>query len=194
MSNGKNGRARSGNGKKPARKKSEVPLRVAKCTRREMEHRIQHTMELLVAGRQAWEIRRLFKQEYSGRDGKPISRRTIDRYLSLARERLLKSIDIPPEELRSQLVALVHQTLTDPAATVRDRQRGCKLLADLLGLKAPLMIAQTDTSGNDLYREALQDLSLDELRVLAKAHERAEQLARGGSANGVPAGRRNGSG
>jgi hypothetical protein len=181
------------NGSQRPRKKPEVPLRVAKSTKNEMAHRVRFAMQLLVQGHQDWEIRKRFKEQFAGRDGRPVSRRSIDRYLARARDQLLESIDVPPEELRSQLVALVHQTLTDPAATVRNRQRGCKLLADLLGLKAPLMIAQTDSAGNDLYREALKDLSREELKVLATAHERMERMARGGSANGVPAGRRNGS-
>jgi hypothetical protein len=186
----------SKNGSQRPRKKPEVPLRVAKSTKKEMAHRVRFAVQLLVEGHQDWEIRKRFKEQFAGRDGRPVSRRSIDRYLARAREHLMRSIDIPPEELRAQLVGLVHGTLTDPAATVRDRQRGCKLLADLLGLKAPFKIARTDSAGNDIYREAMKDLSLDELRVLAKAHERAEQLARGGSgsANGVAAGRRNGSG
>jgi hypothetical protein len=192
MSNGKNGRARSGNGRKPARKRPEIRPAVAKSTRVEMENRIQFAMQLICDGCQNWEVIRRCKEQYAGRDGRPISRRSINRYVARARERLLQSVDIGKDEMAAQLAAILHRTISDPAATVRDKQRAVKLLADLFGIRAPLKVAQTDAAGNDIYREAMKDLSLDELRVLAKAHERAEQL-RSGSANGMPAGRRNGS-
>jgi len=179
--NGKN------NGRKPARKTPEIRPAVAKSTKKEMEDRIQFAMKLICDGRQTWEIRRRFKEKYAGRNGKPIASRTINGYLARARERLLESVEISKVEMSSQLAAILHQTITDPAATVRDKQRGVKLLADLFGIRAPLMIAQTDSAGNDLYRQALKDLSREELKLLATAHERMKRMARGGSANGMPA-------
>lgn len=166
------------NGKKlPGKVGNKKGVKLNKPTAQEMTNRLQVVMNLLTDGRADWEICEIVRNAYKRPDGSRMCKRSSQNYISRARDELCKEHDISDVEMRAQLAAIIRRDMNNVEATIRDRQSGVKILMSMYGLKAPQKIALTDIAGNDIHREALEGLTIEELKVLAKAQDRMEALS-----------------
>ena len=149
---------------------------VVKPTQEELKERVQTTIDLLCDGKQDWEIKQALQRKYKRPDGRPMSFRSVSRYLARARAELLSGQDIGPDEMRAQFSSILLRDMNSADATIRDRQNAIKIMSSMYGLKSPETVVIPPSVGRDIYREALCDMSMEELKILARAHERAEQL------------------
>jgi len=97
------------------------------------------------------EIKRVMRDRYGA------DRATVERYLSTAREHLLIEIGETRDWMRAQSLAVYSAVIRDSEASHRDKIRAQAQIDKLLGLAAPIKIAQTDIQGRDLPPDEARD-------------------------------------
>ncbi len=170
---------RSTNGKKPA--KDRLPLK--RATIAEKEERVLQTMKLVVEGRSTSEIKQWFRDELDLQFNQAL------RYLRLARERLAEENglgdDFTLQDMKVQHYEMAMAVARDKEGEeTKDRLAALKHAGSIYGVQAPRKIAQTTPDGKSTYntaREAVKDLSVEELHVLKKVRDKCRDLAAGRS-------------
>jgi hypothetical protein len=136
-----------------------------KVSRAEVEERVNLAAQMLCRKYTRFEIHRILKTHYKRPDGSPLSANACDRYLQRAREVLRRRYamaDDPeaagaaPEALRDlhrrDAFNFYESVIRDPGAEPQHKLAAQARIDRLLGLEAPLKVAQTDPSGE---KEAL---------------------------------------
>ena len=150
--------------KKPGGQKGN-PGRTAES---EIEERIAICREMLEGHCTKSEIKKAMRQQF-GADA-----RTVERYLSRAREDILKEISDTRDFFRAQSLAAYRNVLKSPEATIKDRILAQRQTDHLLGLHAPWKVAQTDTNGRDIPPDEARD------RISSLASRVAERIREAG--------------
>lgn len=125
----------------------------------EVERRVSECRVALESHFTKGEIKKQMKEKYG------VDARTVENYLSRAREQIVQEVAETREYLRSQSVAVYRRILRSPDSTAKDKIMAQRQIDHILGLHAPWKVAQTDTDG--------KDISPDEARA------RVSDLARG---------------
>ena len=104
-------------------------------TEQEHEERVELVVKLMVVLARKWEIKRALDMKYGD-----ISARTVERYMSRAREKLREYQGKSKEELLAESVGYYASILksTDPKVTARDKMFARQRLDELFGLQAPM--------------------------------------------------------
>lgn len=146
----------------------------------EIMGRLEHCHDLIASGKRDSEIRQILRKKYH------VSRRTCDRYLSRAREEMVACIGRPKEELIAESYAVYRGVIVDSLSTPSVIVRAQSSIDRLLGLRKPILLAETDRDGRDkpMSREELQNRFLE---LVSKLKGRAS-LASGGNGHDLPAG------
>ena len=153
-----------------------------RATRAEKEQRIVLAMTMIIQGYTKSDIKGTFRTKWG------VGGYQTERYLRLARERLAEEDGLGPdftlEDMRVQHYAMAMAIArSDSGASTRDRIAALKLAGSMYGIGSHHQTAPTDPAGHsrDFAREAVKDLSVEELRVLRKVRDRIRDLAAGRS-------------
>lgn len=145
----------NGNGKSPAGKpqnpkgkstgRKNVPhSEQVKPTAEEMEIRVAFCFNLLAQGVKVWQVRERCCKKFE------LSPRTVERYLTRARNLIAQQIKVPLVELRNESLALYRAVAMDAKAPIKDRLRARALLDDLMGIRAPRTHEHSGPKGGDI--------------------------------------------
>lgn len=132
----------------------------------ELEVRVDYTLKLLTEGRRKSEIKKIFRQRYN------VTARTVENYLSRARQILLTELKAEREEHTGRSLSVYRSILSDPKAKIKDRLAAQRRIDRLLGLEAPTRVALTDPDGNTAATPTvniavnLSKLSTEELLIM----------------------------
>ena len=137
----------------------------------EMDQRIEYTIRMLLDGHRKEFIKRFFATNYG------VKARQVERYLRLAHARLGRCTLTDVDELR----AVQYFRLTEiyrNAERPSDKLAALRAINDLCGVNAPQKVAETTVDGKDVnaMRLAVEQLTVDELRVLRLARDRLRQV------------------
>jgi hypothetical protein len=154
---------------------------VRKATAAEHRQRVDYTLAMLVKGHRKSFIKDFFRKNYG------VGARQVERYLRLARDRLVQSTERDRAELVAESFAFYMSVMqgAEGETSVRDKLQARKQADDLLGLAAPTKIATTTVAGQDLYAGVVQELSNEELDVLERIAQRHAALLTGDGAGGT---------
>ncbi len=138
-------------------------------------------MKLVVEGKREGQI----KDELCGAYG--IGGWQAGRYLRLARDRLAEEHRLGPDFDMDAFRALHYahaMSIFQESKDDKARVQALKHAGSIYGVQAPTKIAPTTPDGKSTYntaREAVKDMSVEELRVLRKVRDRIRDLAAGRS-------------
>lgn len=118
--------------------------RKGKTAQKELDNRIALVGRLLCQGKPKSEIKRLLAQMFD------VSGRTVERYLVAARGILREGLNKSRNELIEESYGFLCDIKGSDKATIREKLEADKQIRHMLGLNAPVRIAQTDTLGNDI--------------------------------------------
>lgn len=118
-----------------------------KATNEEVRERIDLCRILLSQGRRAVYIRRAFRKKFG------VHWRTTDGYLVRAREEMVRDLDRSKAELISESYETYLAIVSAEDSTYGERTQAQKQIDRILGLHAPIKVAQTDVDGNSPSRE-----------------------------------------
>jgi hypothetical protein len=173
---------------KPAAKPASTPKqpkaakqRVCKGKIPEKEHqrRVDECRALLERHLTKSEIKKAITAKYD------VDGRTVERYLSRARDLIVLEISETRDYFRSQSLAVYRSVLKNPDATLKEKILAQRQIDHLLGLHSPWKVAQTDTNGRDIP----PDEARDRLSSLAsRVAERIREAGVGGNVAGDGAG------
>jgi hypothetical protein len=117
----------------------------------EFDERVRMTVQLLSAGLYTSEIKKAIKDKYQ------VDARTVENYLSRARDILLLELREDRDVHKSQSLAFYRSILRNPEAKLHEKIAAQKRIDHILGLHSPSRVAFTDTLGNDIDRDAAAD-------------------------------------
>ncbi len=148
--------------------------RPKKATAPELGQRVLYTCQMILDGRQDHEIKRFFRSQYG------VKFRQVSRYIRLARARLAEANGIDVDQMRAEFYArylVIYRTAENDAIKIS----ALRSAGDLYGLNAPVKTAHTTVKGTDIdhVRDAVKELSIEELRVLRKARDHLRRLTNG---------------
>lgn len=111
-----------------------------------IEARVDQLIQVLAARPQSRksELRRTFTQEWG------VHWRTVDRFVSRAREEIIKRLGRTKEEFRAESLSFYERVASDPKASHSDKLYARKLVDDLLGTWAPKQHRLGDPDGKPL--------------------------------------------
>ena len=98
--------------------------------------------------------------------------RQAERYLSAAAKQIIEAIRGDKEELRAYCVNILSDIATNPIAKPGEQVKAISVMADLLGLNAPTLIAPVTPDGQESWSPA----RMDEIR--SRLFERLTQLSK----------------
>lgn len=128
-----------------AKKRSKVSTpKVIADSGTHVETRVEAVMEMLNKRMRKSEIKRELKKRFN------IQFRQAENYLREAKNRLIAIIQSNKDDLRADSYATYLGIIEDPNSNARDKIRAQEAIDSLLGLKAPIKVAQTDTKGKDV--------------------------------------------
>lgn len=126
----------------------------------EQESRIEQIELCLGRGWNPGEIKRFYTTHWK------VSRASVERYLSRARENLLSNLETTRDEHRSRSLLFYQSVLADDTESTRNKLTAQKNIDRLLGLPQPILVAQTTPEGKSLL-EAARDLTEEQAIALA---------------------------
>lgn len=144
--------------------------RRGRVTEAEVQKRVDECLRMLVGREPKCQIKRVMRERYGA------DRATTERYLSTAREHLLIEIGETRDWMRAQSLAVYSAVIRDPDASHRDRIKSQSQIDKLLGLHAPIKIAQTDAQGHDLPPDEARDRLSALAATIAERVKNAERL------------------
>ena len=118
-----------------------------KPTNEEIQERVALCRMLLSQGRRDSYIRRAFRKKFS------VHWRTTDGYLVRARAEMVSDLDRSKAELISESYETYLAIVSADDSTYGERTQAQKQIDRILGLHAPIKVAQTDVDGNSPSRE-----------------------------------------
>lgn len=162
-------------GKKPAVKRARVKKvpggqagNPGRTSEAEVENRIALCRSMMEKHYTKSEIKRAMNQKF-GTDA-----RTVERYLSRAREDILREIGETRDFFRAQSLAAYRSVLKNQEASIKEKILAQRQIDHLLGLHAPWKVAQTDTNGRDIPPDEARD------RISSLASRVAERIREAG--------------
>jgi len=143
--------------------------RPKKATKEEHKARVTFTVKLLIEGRHKSWIKNYFRTQYG------VSGWTAERYMRLARNRLVAATQVPKDELIAQSFGFYMDVLGDQKADRKHKLAARKAADDLLGLQAPKKIAPVMPDGDKPYELVVKSMSDEELEAIATVEQIAER-------------------
>lgn len=150
--------------------------RPKKAVAGEVEQRVMFTTKMILDGRRKHEIKRFFRTQYG------VGARQVETYIRLAREKLAEPNGMDVAQMRAEQYARFMELARNA------KNDGCKIAAlkaagALYGLDAPQKVAETTSDGKDVNtaRTMVEQLTVDELRVLSAARRRLASIVKGDS-------------
>jgi hypothetical protein len=138
--------------KTPApRKKPTGRKNPGQTSQEELDRRIKECRLLLENRALKSEIKKLMFEKYE------VDARTVESYLSRAKEEMVLALSETRDFFRSQALAFYCKILRQPDATVKEKIMAQRRIDSLLGLEAPVRWAATDTNGKDLPPDEARD-------------------------------------
>ncbi|MEM1225948.1 MAG: hypothetical protein AAGJ40_09625 [Planctomycetota bacterium] len=113
-------------------------------TEDEMDERIRYTASLLYRGLFKSQIKKELRTKYS------VDARTVERYLSRAREEMLVELRDTRDNHKASSLKFYQSVLSDPKATFSNKIQAQKRIDFILGLHAPTQLSITDVDGKSL--------------------------------------------
>ncbi len=110
----------------------------------QLERRVKHVYEMLVAGKTKTEVKRYCKSEWG------VSARTCEDYLKRARESIFMELHQDQDSHRALSLSTYKAILSSDKSSQADKVRAQTRIDKLLGLERPELFAAVDKEGNDL--------------------------------------------
>jgi len=142
----------------------------------EKEERILLTIQMVLDGRRKHEIKKFFRSRWG------VGSRQVETYLLLARARLAETNKLDLNQLRAEFFArYMEMARTTKSESIK--LNALKSAGSVYGVDAPQKVAQTTTDGIDIdvHRQAVEQLTVEELRVLRAARDRLHRITSGES-------------
>lgn len=143
-----------------------------RATKAEVAERVAYTIQMVLDGRRKHEIKAFFRRQYN------LSAGQVERYLRIARSKIAEvnteDLDQMRAEFYARYMAVALKTGNDAI-----KLHAYRAASTLFGLDAPQKFAQTTTEGKDIHKAAVQELSVEELRVMRAVRTRMQELANG---------------
>lgn len=128
-----------------ARKKAEpAPEKKIEDAGARYEHRVEVVLEMMNAFKRKSEIKKELKKRFG------IQFRQAENYIREAKNRQIKQIQAGADEMRAGSYGFYRSVVEDATLPIRERLRAQECIDNLLGLKSPIKVANTDTKGNDI--------------------------------------------
>jgi len=137
-----------------------------------IDERVDFTESLMASGLRKYEIKQKLREKYN------VEFRTAERYMARARERILAGLRETRDDYRADAIAFYRSVIANAEAPVKDKIRAQEGLSRLLGLNAPLKVAQTDSDGNDISPDEAR------ARVSDLARRVLDRIGDGGAVSG----------
>ena len=147
--------------------------RTARACAAAAELRVAETVRMICDGQSIAQIRKHFRKKYG------LQRRQTLHYVALARVRMRSELEGDVRDLAAKHYAIYMGVVADPHASIRDKLNAMKQADQLLGLRGPIKITTASAGNEAIYRKALEGMTRDELRVLAKANRRLKEVVAG---------------
>ncbi len=144
--------------------------RPSRATQAELEQRVEYTAMMLIDGRRKAEIKRFFKNQYG------LSSRQIERYLRLARNRLVEETEKTRRELISESWGFYMRILHDPNATLNEKMQARSKADDLMGLQAPRRVIEAQVEVDDVLDMWVDNLTEEQKLAIDSAASMAEEV------------------
>ena len=144
--------------------------RPSRATQAEMESRVEYTAMMLIDGRRKSEIKRFFKENYG------LSARQVERYLRLARNRLVEETEKTRRELISESFGFYMRILHDPSATINEKLHARGKADDLMGLQAPKRVIEAQVEVDDVLDVWVDNLTVEQKMAIDQAASVAEEV------------------
>jgi hypothetical protein len=135
-------------------------------TEEEEQEREDFAFELLSRCLHKSQIKKQFIARYE------VTARTVEKYLSRARERMVAEARQGRDDLRAESLSFYYTILRSGEATPREKISARERIDRLFGLDMPIKIAPTSVDGEKSYRE-LTDEELNQ-RILEKLGQGAQ--------------------
>jgi hypothetical protein len=152
------------------------------ATQIEVHERIRLVADMLVRRIHKHQIKRALEDKYG------LGARQAEVYISRAREYLVERTNRPKDEHIAEAFAFYESIIRDPEAVTADRMRAQDALRQLLGLDAPVKVANTTADGDTVQNNInvlVQQLSVEELTVLSRVRQRLLALEKGYEADSI---------
>jgi hypothetical protein len=148
--------------------------RSARASKEEFQLRVGYVVQMLLDGRPKYQIKAFFRREYG------LKSRQVERHLRLARARLAEANGTDVDQLRAEFYERYIRIFRESESDVI-KISALRAASDLYGLNAPQRVARTTSDGKDVgpMRQAVQQLTVDELRVLKRVRDRLRQIRNG---------------
>jgi len=144
--------------------------RPERATTAEMEARVEYTAMMLVEGRSKSAIKRFFKENYS------LSARQVERYLRLARDRLVAETEKGRRELIAESFGFYMRILHEAGVTVSERLSARAKADELMGLPAPKRVIEAQIQVDDALDLWVDNLTTEQKEAINEAAIQAELL------------------
>lgn len=155
----------------PPPQASQIDTRPKRTAVKERANRLNEVIILKRKQYDDQQIVRMLREKYH------LSDNCVRKYIHKARNRLAQEIAVDPDKLKGESAAFYREcmqsanrydkegNLIEAGAGWGSKLRARSHLDELLGLKAPLKIAQTNAAGEDLSK-LVDHLTIEELRVI----------------------------
>lgn len=92
-----------------------------------------------------------------------VSWRTVFRYLARAREQIREELGQDLESLRADAIEFYRGILLSDDARASEKIKARERMDKLLGLEAPMKVAETDSAGHDIFTEDEREQAIERL-------------------------------
>ena len=144
--------------------------RPVRATAAELEARVEYTAMMLIDGRRKSEVKRFFKDNYG------LSGRQAERYLRLARDRLVQETEKTRRELIAESFGFYMRVLHNPDASTGEQLSARQKADELMGLQAPKTVIEAQVQVDDMLDIWVDNLSPDQKDAINDAALYAEQV------------------